>query len=128
VRVLVLGAAGTLGRPTLRSLVAEGHEVWGLTRRVIGARTIAAYQARPVIGDLLVSESMRGVLAKSQPQAVVALLSARPPRSPSRLREFRPTLRLWQEIPTLLELAAQHGVERLVFTSMSLTARTHSTR
>ena len=108
-RVLVLGAAGTLGRPTLRSLVAEGHEVWGLTRRVTGARTIAAYIARPVIGDVLVGDSIRRVLTEAQPQAIVASLSARPPRSPSRLREFRPTLRLWQEIPMLLRLAARRA-------------------
>ena len=50
--VLVVGATGVLGSATVRSLLALGHRVRGMTRHVARKREIESLGAEPVIGDL----------------------------------------------------------------------------
>ena len=52
-RVFVAGATGALGVPVVRLLVADGHEVVGLTRSPSRASMVAKLGARPVIGNAL---------------------------------------------------------------------------
>ena len=61
-RVLVIGATGVLGRPAVRRLVADGHEVSGLARSAARAAVIAAQGITPVVGDLFDSSSLAAVL------------------------------------------------------------------
>ena len=51
-RVFVTGATGTLGRPTVRQLVAEGHEVRALARAEKNEKLLREMGAVPVGADL----------------------------------------------------------------------------
>src|SRR5690348_11241764 len=66
-RVLVAGASGVLGRPTVRELRDAGHDVLGLVRGEAGARIVAGLGAEPILGDVrdarAVSKAMEGVEA-----------------------------------------------------------------
>ncbi len=71
-RVMVIGATGVLGRPLVRRLLAEGHEVSGLAR---GANRVAAVRstgAKPVLGDLFDVDSLAGALSGHDAVANVA--------------------------------------------------------
>jgi nucleoside-diphosphate-sugar epimerase len=76
-RVLVIGATGVLGVPTVAKLLAAGHEVSGLTRsaeRMTGAK--------PVIGDLFSVSSL--VTALRGHDAVVNLATRIPRKMTSK--------------------------------------------
>ena len=51
-RVLVLGATGSIGEPVARELVSAGHQVWGLARSGVAADRLASLGAEAVAGDL----------------------------------------------------------------------------
>jgi len=75
-RVLVAGASGVLGRPTVRELRAAGHDVVGLVRSDASARVVAGLGAEPVRADVLdaraVAKAMDGA------EAVANLVGALP--------------------------------------------------
>jgi 2-alkyl-3-oxoalkanoate reductase len=83
-RVFVAGATGALGIPVVRSLVAEGHEVVGLTRTPAKQHLLTDLGAHVVIGDALDAATVRSVVASSAPDAVVHALTAIPRRGPLR--------------------------------------------
>src|SRR5260370_16585849 len=57
-KVFVAGATGALGIPVVRQLVADGHEVAGLTRSPSKKHLIEDLAARAVIGDPFNAEGM----------------------------------------------------------------------
>src|SRR3546814_15051965 len=52
VRILVIGATGVLGRPTVRQLVRQGHEVVALVKSAESAAVASFDGATPIIGSL----------------------------------------------------------------------------
>lgn len=58
-RVLLAGATGALGIPLVRRLIAQGHEVIGLTRRPAQVPVLMELGAEPVVADAL---DQRGLL------------------------------------------------------------------
>jgi nucleoside-diphosphate-sugar epimerase len=62
VTVFLAGATGTLGRPTLRSLVAAGHTVRGLARGPAKAEVVRADGGEPVEVSLFDVEALRAAL------------------------------------------------------------------
>ena len=52
-RIFVAGATGAIGTPLVRALVANGHDVIGMTRSPAKADTLRAAGATPVIADAL---------------------------------------------------------------------------
>src|SRR5262245_5039098 len=90
-RIFVAGATGTLGRPTVRSLVLRGHDVVGLTRTEDGARRIHAVGARAVVGNALDPERLKTLVVDARPEVVVHLLTALPAGGALRKRQLRPT-------------------------------------
>lgn len=62
-RVLVVGASGALGRPTVRELLARGVAVRGLCRHPEAAADLAAAGAEIVAGDLIDRASVERALA-----------------------------------------------------------------
>ncbi len=61
-RVMVIGATGVLGRPLVRRLLAEGHEVSGLARGEDRVAAVSATGAKPVTGSLFDVDSLTGAL------------------------------------------------------------------
>ena len=57
-KVFVAGASGAIGRPLVRSLVAAGHEVTGMTRRQERAEEIRAAGAEAVVCDVFDAEAL----------------------------------------------------------------------
>lgn len=51
-KVFVTGATGYIGRPVAEALRRRGHRVAGLTRSAAKARSLAAAEIEPVIGDM----------------------------------------------------------------------------
>src|SRR3546814_6369209 len=52
VRILVIGATGVLGRPTVRQLVRQGHEVVALVKSAESAAVASFDGATPILGSL----------------------------------------------------------------------------
>jgi nucleoside-diphosphate-sugar epimerase len=66
-RILVAGASGVLGQPTVRELRQAGHDVVGLVRSDAGATLVANLGAEPIRADVLdgaaVTKAVAGVEA-----------------------------------------------------------------
>jgi nucleoside-diphosphate-sugar epimerase len=56
--ILIAGAGDTIGRPLVDALVAEGHDVSGLTRATKSAARVAEDGARPLVTDALNREQL----------------------------------------------------------------------
>jgi nucleoside-diphosphate-sugar epimerase len=75
-KVLVAGATGAIGRQLVPKLVANGHEVVGMTRSEAKADEVRALGARPVVADALDPEQVAAAVAASEPEAIVHQLTA----------------------------------------------------
>ena len=64
-RVLLLGATGTIGRAVLHALIARGHEVVALARPETSAAKVAQLGATVVHGDIGTPAEARAVLART---------------------------------------------------------------
>src|SRR3546814_3755390 len=66
VRILVIGATGVLGRPTVRQLVRQGHEVVALVKSAESAAVASFDGVTPIIGSLFdersVATAMKGCM------------------------------------------------------------------
>jgi nucleoside-diphosphate-sugar epimerase len=115
VRVFVAGATGALGRPVVRRLVAQGHDVVGLTRRAGKRGLLEAMGARPAVADALDAPALIEQVREARPTHVVHLLSALPPEGPLRASDLRAT-NVLRRVATahLLAAAAAAGARRLV--------------
>ena len=116
-KVFVAGATGSLGVPVVRLLVAEGHQVVGLTRS----------QARaPIVAELGVRDRRRAQRGKSScvvrsaaPDAVIHALTDIPKRGPLWVRDLRRTNELRvRGTRNLLDAAIAAGAWRIVVESM----------
>jgi nucleoside-diphosphate-sugar epimerase len=122
VRVFLAGATGAIGAPLLRLLVAEGHEVTGMTRSPERAAAVRAAGATPAVADALDADAVMGAVAQARPDAVVHQLTAIPPRLDPRkiVRDFALTDRLRTEGTRHLVAAAQAaGGARVVAQSIA---------
>lgn len=114
-RVLVVGASGALGRPTIRELLARGVAVRGLCRHPLAAADLAAAGAEIVAGDLTDRASIERALS-----GVSRVLAA----AHGLLGRGR-----WRSEAVddaghraLIDAARAAGVERFVYTSALLAA------
>ncbi len=76
-RVLLIGSTGVLGRPAVRRLLADGHQVTGLARDDERAAVIAGQGITPAVGDLFDPDSLARVLPGHD--AVLNLATRIPP-------------------------------------------------
>jgi nucleoside-diphosphate-sugar epimerase len=76
-KVFVAGATGVLGRPTVKALVAAGHEVRGTARGEERAGLLRSLGAEPVALDLFDVEAAKAALAGSE--AVLNFATKIPP-------------------------------------------------
>jgi nucleoside-diphosphate-sugar epimerase len=90
-KVLVVGASGAIGIPTVRVLRRKGHEVLGTTRSRERAGRIEALGARPAIVDAMDAGAVAAAVSEFRPEVVIDLLTALPKSGPLRPSHMRAT-------------------------------------
>jgi nucleoside-diphosphate-sugar epimerase len=78
VRIFVAGATGVIGVRLVPILVAEGHDVSGMTRSPAKADLLRELGADPIVCDVYEAESLREAVAATEAQAIVHLLTDLP--------------------------------------------------
>jgi nucleoside-diphosphate-sugar epimerase len=70
-QVFVAGATGVVGRVLVPRLVAQGHEVVGMTRSGSKQDLVRSLGARPVVADALDREAVARAVASAEPEVIV---------------------------------------------------------
>jgi 2-alkyl-3-oxoalkanoate reductase len=121
-RVFLAGATGVIGRPLVRQLLADGHEVVGMTRTPAKAESLRDVGVEPVVADALDAAAVKRAVVEAQPQAVLHQLTAIPQRLDPRkiLRDFALTDQLRTEgTHNLVEAARAAGAQRIIAQSIA---------
>jgi nucleoside-diphosphate-sugar epimerase len=127
-KVFVAGATGALGKQLVPMLVANGHDVVGMTRTEAKRDQLRSVGAEPVVADALDADAVGRAVGEAEPDVIVHQLTAIPPVINMRRfdREFELTNRLRTEgTDHLLSAGHAAGVKRFVIQSNAgLYART----
>jgi 2-alkyl-3-oxoalkanoate reductase len=75
-RIFIAGATGALGRQLVPMLVANGHDVTGMTRSAAKQDAVRALGARPAVADALDADAVGRAVAEADPEVVVHQLTA----------------------------------------------------
>jgi 2-alkyl-3-oxoalkanoate reductase len=75
-KIFVAGATGALGRQLVPMLVAEGHEVVGMTRSAAKQDLLRSLGARPAVADALDPDAVAQAVASAEPEVIVHQLTA----------------------------------------------------
>jgi nucleoside-diphosphate-sugar epimerase len=121
-RVFLAGATGVIGRHLLPLLLADGHEVTGMTRSPHKADALRASGADAVVADGLDAKAVANAVAAARPDAVIDQLTAIPQRLDPRkiVRDFALTDRLRTEgTRNLLAAAQKVGGSRFIAQSIA---------
>jgi nucleoside-diphosphate-sugar epimerase len=126
-KVFVAGATGALGRALVPQLVAQGHEVVGMTRSASKQGLVRSLGARPVVVDALDPDAVAEAVASAEPEVIVHELTAlsgkmrmRDARHPDRSSAARMTNRLRTEATDhLLAAGCAVGARRFVAQSIA---------
>jgi 2-alkyl-3-oxoalkanoate reductase len=121
-KVFVAGATGALGRQLVPQLVAQGHEVVGMTRSESKQDLVRSLGARPVVADALDPDAVAQAVASAEPEVIAHQLTAlsgkmsiRDARHPDRSSAAKMTNRLRTEgTDHLLAAGRAVGVRRFV--------------
>ena len=118
-RVLVAGATSVPGIPLLRELNTRGHDVIGITSQPAKTSQIEQQGAKPVVADVFDAAQIDAVVADTEPEVVLSLLTTLPKRGPMRVKDFEPARALWgRGAPNLVAAAQRAGVRRVVAESV----------
>ena len=121
-KIFVAGATGALGKRLVPMLVAEGHEVTGLTRSDSKVESLWKLGARPVVADALDPDALARVVSEAEPEVIVHQLTALSGSLDMRHfeRDFAQTNRLRTEgTDNLLSAGQALGVRRFVAQSFA---------
>jgi nucleoside-diphosphate-sugar epimerase len=121
-KVFVAGATGVLGKQLVPLLVANGHDVVGMTRTDAKRDRLRSVGAQPVVADALDANAVGRAVGEAEPEVIVHQLTAIPPALNMRHfdREFAPTNRLRTEgTDHLLSAGRAVGVKRVVVESFA---------
>jgi 2-alkyl-3-oxoalkanoate reductase len=121
-RVFLAGATGAIGKQLLPLLLAEGHQVTGLTRSPQRAQALQAAGAQPVVADALDRQSLTAAVLAARPHAVIHQLTSIPARLNPRTieRDFVLNDRLRTEGTRHLVAAAEEaGAQRILAQSIA---------
>jgi nucleoside-diphosphate-sugar epimerase len=127
-KVFVAGATGAVGKQLVPLLVANGHEVVGMTRTDAKADQLRSVGARPVVADALAADDVGRAVGEAEPDVIVHQLTAIPPKI--NMRRFESEFALTNRVRTegtdhLLSAGRAAGVKRFVAQSnATLYART----
>lgn len=75
-KVFVAGATGAIGKQLVPMLVADGHEVVGMTRSPSKQDQIRQLGARPAVADALDPEAVAKAVGEAEPEVVIHELTA----------------------------------------------------
>jgi 2-alkyl-3-oxoalkanoate reductase len=75
-RIFVAGATGALGKQLVPQLVANGHDVVGMTRTESKQDQVRSLGARPVVADALDPDAVAQAVAQAEPEVIVHQLTA----------------------------------------------------
>jgi nucleoside-diphosphate-sugar epimerase len=78
VRIFLAGATGVIGRRVVPLLVADGHEVAGMTRSAGKADDVRALGAEPVVCDVYDAQRLRDAVVAFRPDLVMHQLTDLP--------------------------------------------------
>jgi nucleoside-diphosphate-sugar epimerase len=108
-RVFLAGATGVIGRRLVPLLLADGHQVTGMSRSASKAEELRAAGAEPMIVDALDAAAVTRAVREARPDAVIHQLTSIPPRINPRTfeRDFAINDRLRSEGTRILVGAAQ---------------------
>lgn len=127
-KVFVAGATGIVGRALVPQLVANGHDVVGMTRSASKQDLVRSLGARPVVADALDADQVAQAVAVAEPEVIVHELTAlslplsmRDARHPERSMAQILTSRLRTEATDYL-LAAGRAVRARKFVAQSFAA------
>ncbi len=121
-KVFVAGATGAVGRPLVRSLVAEGHEVTGLTRSEERAADLREQGAQSAVADVYDAGGIAAAVAAARPEVLVHELTALPAHMDMKDLDgfYRETNRIRREgTGVLVDAARAAGVRRVIAQSIS---------
>ena len=121
-RIFLAGATGVIGRRLVPLLIAEGHQVIGMTRARERGAALEAMGAEVTVADALDAGAVRAAVVGARPQAVIHQLTSLPRRiDPRKIeRDFELNDRLRSEGTRHLVAAAQAaGAERIVAQSIA---------
>jgi nucleoside-diphosphate-sugar epimerase len=121
-RVFLAGATGVIGRRLAPLLIAEGHEVTGMTRSSQRAEALRAMGVQPVIADALDEPAVAAAVRQAAPQAVIHQLTSLPRRiDPRKMRrDFELNDRLRSEgTRILVDAARAAGAGRILAQSIA---------
>ena len=79
-RVLVAGASGAIGRPLVAALAAARHNVFGMTSRDEGVKTLRESGAEGVVLNALDADAVTAAIARIRPDAIIDELTSLPKR------------------------------------------------
>jgi NAD(P)-dependent dehydrogenase (short-subunit alcohol dehydrogenase family) len=77
-RILIAGATGAIGRPSVRRLRANQHEVFALARSPDSAPALKQIGAEAVIADALDAAAVKAAVRRIRPDAVINELTSLP--------------------------------------------------
>ena len=77
-RILIAGATGAIGRPSVRRLKGNQHEVFALTRSPDSEAAVREIGAEPVIADALDATPVKAAVRRSRPHVVINELTSLP--------------------------------------------------
>ncbi len=121
-RVFLAGATGVIGRRLVPLLLADGHQVTGMTRSTEKVELLRDAGAEPVVADAFDAPAVRAAVAAAQPDAVIHQLTALPQRiDPRKIeRDFATNDRLRGEgTRILVEAANAAGVTCIIAQSVA---------
>jgi 2-alkyl-3-oxoalkanoate reductase len=75
-KIFVAGATGVLGRALVPQLVAQGHDVVGMTRSSSKQDLVRSLGARAVVADALDPDAVAEAVASAEPEVIVHELTA----------------------------------------------------
>ena len=116
-KVFVAGSTGALGKQLVPMLVANGHDVVGMTRTESKRDQLRRVGAQPVVADALDADAVGRAVGEAEPDVIVHQLTAIPQAfNPRRFdRAFALTNRLRIEgTDNLLSAGQAAGVKRFV--------------
>lgn len=112
--VLVAGSTGAIGIPLIRTLLQNGHSVYGLTRSRTKAEGLRHLGATPIVADVMDREALLAALQGVMVDAVINELTSLS-KVPMRHADMAATNALRETgTANLVEAARQMGARRLV--------------